>query len=726
MKLYLPISSKNFSLIFETESVSPKAFYAQRTFGNVRFRPSSLDLSEDFLTLFTEPILFEFYEQRETYPMWLEFDSKMLSNNLTDANKYSSEILPNTIFLYPQTIYFNTLFFRCIFRNTQHLQDTKIDSESYRNVKTTLKYNITVEDITFFKKTPHCPKIQVPQNSLILSELEKDKRFNHFKGFLYGYAIGELNESSPEKNKLFSLFVELQSTFTNAKSQLIMRGSHNHDTYGKGYNNKEYSTYKSKFDYKPPTYNPIDSKNEILQLINEIEKLFLTIFSENKKYENDLAIEKANEILKILQQENADQTLISDCQYFINSIQIRNKPFELIKKSAKDFFRLAVLKSGLNAEDTELSERNFKSNLIRLQKQAEYNFLNTNKQPNSLDLTKFEFKSSFEVLIDNTKLKLSEQNEYILFNIIIAYLLENPRPSKQGEITRDEKVHMIQNIASNPIFKNKLGSKDNKTDYYNSFVALHRHFSQLSDFTYENIKSNVLTNFACFISKIDRFDELIEFVETKNIDNKKIAYGFWCAYNGFSEISNKNAKVIFASGNSNLINSFDNYLSNVSKKLDKELFNSDIIKTQKNENKQDELGFFSKAKNMDVQVYKNLVNSLEVTTTDEKRQDVENNSFSNIEKYLHLLKTKIWLLPTISQLNDSQKDDVAKGLLQTTEKITNPIIKKTDIFIDTKYICAVLKQSIIDLNKKRKKVEYKISEELLVKILQEIETMQLV
>lgn len=74
----------------------------------------------------------------------------------------------------------------------------------------------------------------------------------------------------------------------------------------------------------------------------------------------------------------------------------------------------------------------------------------------------------------------------------------------------------------------------------------------------------------------------MEITEIKRIQNPKMSFAFWCGYNGFSEIPSKNSRIIFASENLALINSFDNFLNRVLWTLDTEIFD-DIVKEIKEE-----------------------------------------------------------------------------------------------------------------------------------------------
>lgn len=427
MKLFLPCSSKNFSLIFETESISPKIFYTQRGFGNIRYKASPLDISDNYLTLYSKPYSFNFSE-RENYPMWLEFEKEGLQSLLIDAHAFATSLEQEKAFLYPKTIYFDASTFRCIFSDPKQLRDTRIDSESYRNVKATAKYKIEVEQPQFFKDSITSRPVQVMPNSLLGSEVEKDKRFNNFKGFLYGYVIGKLGESTPQKNSLLSLISEIQSSFTNAKSQIVVQSSGKETGFSSlkdKFYDKKFKPFKSKDQYEPPSYSISDTKSEILQLITKAEEDFHDLLPEGKTKETDCLLLKAKDILEGLQNENAELALLEECQNFIFSLSIRNNAFDLMRKAVIDFFRIATSKVGLLSPETEKRERTFKTNLKKIERKAELYFLNKEDASKGVNLNEFIFISSFQIEIDRSLMMLSEPSEYALFEIIASYILHH-------------------------------------------------------------------------------------------------------------------------------------------------------------------------------------------------------------------------------------------------------------------------------------------------------------
>jgi hypothetical protein len=717
MNLYLPISSKNFSLIFETESVSPKSFYDKRTYGTTRFRPCSLDIDDNYLCLFSIPPSFSFGE-RDTYPMWLEFERENLASGLTDICEYYSEIGSGKVYLYPQTIYFDSLSFRCIFQEKQHLINSKIDSESYRNVKATDKYRIEVESPDFFKKTPVIPVLNIPPNSILDVELDKDKKFNNVKGFIYGYTLGEVQES-PEKDKLFKAIIEIQNSFTNAKARMLIDNSATEKYYAnnqKKTSGKSKDSYSSKSSYIPPKYNPAESRGEILDLIDFVQNLFQALFPRTAKPQEDKVLAMAKQLLRELQAENADENLILDCSNFIESISIRNDSFQLLKKAVLDFFKSSVSKAYSAPEIAEMAERRFKTNLSLIQRTIENKFLHSDNEISNFDLTKFFYEIPGTIKIDSRKVKLSGSKEYLLFEIIVGSLIKYPRPAKQGEITREEKCEIIKRIATHPLFVNQLGNKTNRTDYYRDLLLLHNHYAKFEDFNFNLSKSDILKNFACFLTKIERFEDLLEFTISKKIDNRAFALGLWGAFNGFAALSGKDSKFIFSSPDLRLINSFDNWLNNILKLLEQETFEGglDNKPTDIEESNSDDFASSNiNESTASTPPSYSALSSSEQSQVNEPNQD----SASETEKAKSLVRNfTLRALQTLSEskFNKEQKEDIQSALKQTQETVNKSLDDGAEVYLKMEFVFNLFRKHILDRNKKRKKKEFKIPENDLI------------
>ena len=106
MKLFIPTCTLNFNNIFSTESISPKAHYATRGFGNRRYysvEANSLDMA---VTLYSKYPVFQVDDaDLENYPMVIEIDTddyEPTNFNLSGSNNgIETYTCASTIYLNP-------------------------------------------------------------------------------------------------------------------------------------------------------------------------------------------------------------------------------------------------------------------------------------------------------------------------------------------------------------------------------------------------------------------------------------------------------------------------------------------------------------------------------------------------------------------------------------------------------------------------------------------------
>ena len=117
MKLFIPTCTLNFNNIFSTESISPKAHYATRGFGNRRYYSvvaNSLDMA---VTLYSKYPVFQVDNtDLENYPMVIEIDTddyEQTEFNLSGSkNGIETYTCASTIYLNPFHCFFiHNLFF---------------------------------------------------------------------------------------------------------------------------------------------------------------------------------------------------------------------------------------------------------------------------------------------------------------------------------------------------------------------------------------------------------------------------------------------------------------------------------------------------------------------------------------------------------------------------------------------------------------------------------------
>lgn len=187
MKLYLPTTSLNFNDIFATESISPKYFYQNRSYGTKRHFTTELSLSEYYITLFKEIPYFDLIDssnnEYEEYPIVLELN--------IDSELYKLIKVNDNVYLSYRTIYLNfdnvkVLFFsesdrKIIIAKSEIVSETKTISK-YKN-----KFIVINKNLTSSFNLSIIPTPTLGNEEELYNELKKDRIFNHIKGFYYGY-----------------------------------------------------------------------------------------------------------------------------------------------------------------------------------------------------------------------------------------------------------------------------------------------------------------------------------------------------------------------------------------------------------------------------------------------------------------------------------------------------------------------------------------------------------
>lgn len=190
MKLYWPTSSLNFNDILATESISPPIFYELRSFGTKRHFTTELNWDPNYLVLFKDKPYFNLIRkstsEMKEYGLLIEIDFDKHDEGLTK--------ITDDIYIISKTIYLNVAKCKIYFFSEEQykylITRTHIIHEA--KILSNYKENFSIfneEDIYDFNRYEMVDKYLFPNVSDISlrQELEKDKRYNHIKGFFYGY-----------------------------------------------------------------------------------------------------------------------------------------------------------------------------------------------------------------------------------------------------------------------------------------------------------------------------------------------------------------------------------------------------------------------------------------------------------------------------------------------------------------------------------------------------------
>lgn len=191
-KYYIPTSSLNFNNILSSESVSPRAFYSERSFGYTRWTSIPENPFEnsivlyDYLGFFNRPT-----SDYEDHPMVIEV-------TLDEAVESTLVPVREHVFVCNHTIYIDP-FSSSIFFFTESDKRTAL-SMSDASIETKFVQLFCKKIFVVNSPTDHFPVIEASSEiqSLNVAEIENDKRTNRMKGLLYGYYIGAILSGSKE------------------------------------------------------------------------------------------------------------------------------------------------------------------------------------------------------------------------------------------------------------------------------------------------------------------------------------------------------------------------------------------------------------------------------------------------------------------------------------------------------------------------------------------------
>lgn len=200
-KLYIPTSTRNFTNILSSESISPKVFYELRGFGIpywLGIRENALD---NAIILYNRPFVFNRPKSdTEDHPMFVEIDT----------DERFQEVC-NGVYLCEHTIYLSPFNTRFIFFTEEDRRTMISLSDNMSEVKLASLYN---ERFVVEKYTNSIVDTDAVYDAeLNKKEIERDKRINKMKGLLYGYYIGAMFSTSESFIRKYNILSGLQDIY---------------------------------------------------------------------------------------------------------------------------------------------------------------------------------------------------------------------------------------------------------------------------------------------------------------------------------------------------------------------------------------------------------------------------------------------------------------------------------------------------------------------------------
>ena len=212
MIYYINVTSWNLLESFVTESLSPHAFYSERSYGNnlSRYLDGGHELSE-FLVLSTR-------ETKSEYSILV--DGELLDNESLSPVKSHS-----TLFTYNKTIYYKKGLVSFRFSTEDLLNALEAEAHILLDVKCIEKYKAD-----FFIGNRGYKSVDVSSklsNGLSFDKVNHvsiDNKFNALKGAIIGYARGVLTSSNSSEQALKSDLIAIKNLFAGLNTSIMMSG----------------------------------------------------------------------------------------------------------------------------------------------------------------------------------------------------------------------------------------------------------------------------------------------------------------------------------------------------------------------------------------------------------------------------------------------------------------------------------------------------------------------
>jgi len=505
--LYLPINSQNFNSVFASESISPCSFYKKRGFGITRFKNLFPEIN-DYLVLFNQPPEISL-ESSDEVAYVLIFQINIDESCLKQISE--------EIWIYPRTIYLSLKNFKRLYFLSDHEKRFVVyGAESNKTTKTIKKYENIFEVLNRkSQKKYYIDFNNIDENKIVQHEIEIDRTFNSFKGFLYGILCGYMRSKSENEIEYSKSLNQITNNFALLKNKIA-----NSDTTDSIRKQLVDSVYQSECLFKRAfNYEGIDLISQFFETLSPWQ------LSRALETSNAKSLFK-NKVLKCLQKN-------SDTPIFIE--------FQIINQSIGRYI------SNENNSYRDGLDSDIKNALFNLEKYSENEF--SKKTVSSLpDLNNFDFKvATKKIKLKTCDLNKEDKNSY---EVILSVLINHAKNQK-GRVYDDFFVDVVKDIAKIAYPNAK------KTPKLLKYLQHDEHEFDI----HNDAMRTVYQNLAAFIFNPNSLEELQEYLEDKKIDNHWIAYSFWGVFNGFASMSKNFTVNILDSRDHSLINKIDERLS---------------------------------------------------------------------------------------------------------------------------------------------------------------------
>lgn len=582
MQLYYLVNSLELNSIFTTESISPISIITGRNFSPINSQNNIFKEMGDVILLFEEIPEYPNVGNSDTFAFKTIFELELNQEELYLV-KEGVWCIDRTVYLTPNNL------------KNIYIYD---DVHGYLGEGIGLKQALQVFERNRYTKMHHrymqlfdsannliqkekkysldFSNNEIVQNSNIQNHILVDSILNSYKGALYSFLLGNLgNKSTPEIEILKNL-EEIKNTFAIIKNRSVQESSF-FKKGNKGYFNYENTPFSKIEEFKSLIKKNIKIYSNCFKVNTKLdyekyEESFLKSFSfgKNDIFDKDskdkihLTKQGILKILKVFIPWKGKSTYNDKLKEYAKERLETENPYHYcisLYNDLLDFPKLYTSKSQKEYKE-EISDE-FSKIHRTIERLTKEQFLTQNAssekaiKPEIIEID----SSSLEISLGEKKrLNKDDTNLFLtVCNEILKYRIYAPKlPAKLGlEYFRDNQDFLIK-IGKEANFRVK---NEEERKYKQAYGSLFNYMIG-KEATY-NIdlwdKYPVQQNLAAFFFKPSNISELQEYLESKKIKNKWIAYVFWGLFNGFSRIDQTFIKPLFVEGQDiTTLNELDN------------------------------------------------------------------------------------------------------------------------------------------------------------------------
>jgi len=531
---YYPLSTRDFAFenIFSSESVSPAIYYSKRVFGFDYFPVIDGVNNEQTILLFSEP------------PVYQDDNNTKFILEIAEAAINTDELffIAEGLFAYSGTIYFEKEHLAILFFSEKEIRIALLKSNMSIPTKAVDKYAPSFKIIKddFCRAFPVIKSVSIQTDNDLPLKVALDKRYNHFKGFIYGLVIGQI---ANDRKREMGLKVRLQD-ITNAFAELKSRLDDQLYTKHKSAVDKRFQPFIEKLFHKVDAAEHTYYQFVFGSDLNE-ESLIEYVLSKATKLQSRQAVAlyldhvfTTDELLGT----TTYKSLIENC---IRDRGNSSKVFSELRNYFEQFIQIfqGEVKPKYAFEDLN----NRIKSLLRNITEDYLSKLSARPYHLLIDLNGvlYDFKTN-EVTLNTRQnyLNTKADNEFtFIINAILKFAKSNKGPAQKEMILKI--VEEIGNVYTNRSKSTLLYQYlENKIDVY----------------SLDNASNLVMKNFVAFVFNPDSLEKLDDFLISKDVEERWMAFSFWGAYNGFANISKNFTLDIFSANNIVLQDQIDDYL----------------------------------------------------------------------------------------------------------------------------------------------------------------------